>query len=316
MYEITIVDRMNNSHVIKAFEIEEICGDLKQINTNKFARLFPSTTASQIRRPKGKVQILVGNNYAPLHPSKKHICEGLVVYESIFGTGKILGGSHTQIRETNIINPIAHQCAHARISNVRVHQDLIINPGLDFITTEGFGVTVPKSCDNCKNCKVCKYEAHRLSMEEKRDLQTLRASLKLDPIEQVWTTPYPCKVDPSILKNNKEQALALVQKTEKRLLKDPPTATKYNEQFREFLNIGTFVEISKEEDEAWKGPVFHVNPHEVYKPDSPSTPVRIVVNSSLQFQGVSPNDVWIKGPNSLSDMFSILLKFRTHRYMH
>ena len=188
---------------MKAFQIDEICGDLKQIKTHKFARLFPSTSAAHIKRPKGKVQILIGNNYAPLHPTKTMSSQGLVLYESMFGTGKLLGGSHSEIRESNVINPVAQQCAHARISNIRVHQDLIINPGLDFITTEGFGVTVPKSCKNCRNCKVCKYEAHQLSMQEAKDLNKIRDSLKLDPIEQLWTATYPCKVDHLLLKNNK-----------------------------------------------------------------------------------------------------------------
>ena len=123
------------------------------------------------------------------------------------------------------------------------------------MTTEGFGVTIPKSCDNCKYYKICKYEAHRLSMEEQKDLQTLRESLTLDPVQQIWTTPYPCKVDPSILKNNKQQAEILTRRTEKRLLKDPTTAEKYNEQFHELVDRGVFVEIPDEEANAYEGPL-------------------------------------------------------------
>ena len=188
LYEITIVDRQNNSHVIKAFQIDEICSNLKRINTDKFAHLFPSTSPSDIRRPKGKVELLVGNNYAGLHPSKKCVSEGLVIYETMFGTGKILGGSHNQIKETSTINQSAHQCASARVSNIRVHQDLL-KPALDFITTEGFGVQVPEKCPKCKGCKDCKFEAHQLSREEQRELDIIRENLTLDPIEQVGQHP-------------------------------------------------------------------------------------------------------------------------------
>ena len=111
LYEVTIVDENNQLHVIKAFQIEEICSNLKRTNTDKFAHLFPSISPSQIRRPKGKVDILIGNNYAALHRSKKLACEGLVIYESMFGTGKILGGSHNQIEETSTTNQTAQQCA-------------------------------------------------------------------------------------------------------------------------------------------------------------------------------------------------------------
>ena len=42
--------------------------------------------------------------------------------------------------------------------------------------------------------------------------------------------------------------------------------------------------------------------------------MRIVNYSSLKFQGLSPNDVWVKGPNTLNDMFGIMLRFRTHKH--
>ena len=86
LYEITIMDRNNEPHKIKAFQIDEICSNLKRVNTDKFAKLFPSTSHLDIRRPKGKVDLLVGNNYASLHPNKKYVSDGLVIYESMFGT--------------------------------------------------------------------------------------------------------------------------------------------------------------------------------------------------------------------------------------
>ena len=89
------------------------------------------------------------------------------------------------------------------------------------------------------------------------------------------------------------QASTLAERTEKRLSKDPNTAKLYNEQFHELIDRGVLVEISEEELKSYKGPVAYVNPHEVYKPESASTPVRIVIDSSLKFQGLSPNDVWV-----------------------
>ena len=118
----------------------------------------------------------------------------------------------------------------------------------------------------------------------------------------------------SVLENNKEQAIVLAERTEKRLLKDELLMSKYNEQFTNLIERCVLVEITSEEEESYKGPVFYVSHHDVRKPDSASTPLRLVINSSLKFKGVSPNDVWIKGPNELNDMFGILLRFREYRH--
>ena len=88
----------------------------------------------------------------------------------------------------------------------------------------------------------------------------------------------------------------------------------YNNQFLDLVNRGVLVEITKEEEEAYSGPSHFVSHHKVYKTGSTSTPLRIVINSSLKFDDESPNDFWMKGPNTLRDMYGILLRFRTHRY--
>ena len=154
LYEITLVSRKGEHHVIQAFEIEDICGSMAPVNTKQFAKLFPSTKPSEISRPSGAIDILIGNNYAPLHPDKKYISQGLVLYESQFGTGKVLGGAHVRVNETVSISAGAHRCAKARVRNVRISRQ-VKNSGLDFITTEAFGVEPPRICDECKGCKNC-----------------------------------------------------------------------------------------------------------------------------------------------------------------
>ena len=71
------------------------------------------------------------------------------------------------------------------------------------------------------------------------------------------------------------------------------------------------VEISKEEEERWEGPVNYVSHHAVFKPESSSTPVRLVVNSSLKCNDISLNDILMKGPNTIRSLFGIQLQFRT-----
>ena len=228
LYEITIVSRKGEHHVIQAFEIEDICGSMTPVNTKQFAKLFPSTKPFEISRPTGAIDILIGNNYAAIHPDKKHVCQGLVLYKSQFGTGKILGGAHVQLNETVSISAGAHRCAKARVDNIRVSRQTR-SPGLDFITTEAFGVEPPRICDQCKGCKNCTYDIHQISRVDQEKLEIIRKSMTLDPMLHKWTVEYPCQIDPCKLNNNKEQAKTLAERTEKRLIKDGMLNI-YNEQ--------------------------------------------------------------------------------------
>ena len=64
--------------------------------------------------------------------------------------------------------------------------------------------------------------------------------------------------------------------------------------------------------EAWDGPVNYVTHHGVAKPESVTTSLRVVCNSSLNNNGVSLNNILLKGPNSLNPLLQSLTKWRTH----
>ena len=61
------------------------------------------------------------------------------------------------------------------------------------------------------------------------------------------------------------------------------------------------------------GPVFFI-PHEVLKPDSKSTPFRIVFNTSANFHGYILNEYYAKGPQMINNLLGILLRFRKERF--
>ena len=64
---------------------------------------------------------------------------------------------------------------------------------------------------------------------------------------------------------------------------------------------------------SYEGPVHYICHHEILKPGSKSTPLRIVFNSSASFMGHVLNNYWMKGPKVLNDLLSVLLKFRENK---
>ena len=60
----------------------------------------------------------------------------------------------------------------------------------------------------------------------------------------------------------------------------------------------------------YEGPVHYIAHHMVLRPDSESTPLRIVFNSSSSFHGHKLNDYWVKGPDLLNNLFGVILWFR------
>ena len=106
---------------------------------------------------------MIGNNYLSLHHTKICARDGLVLFQIPFGTAKVLGSTHHHVQERDVISYSASLCAKANITNVCVAKDLIVKPGLDFFTTESFGVEGPDKCKKCTRiqeaCNDCK-QAH------------------------------------------------------------------------------------------------------------------------------------------------------------
>ena len=279
LYEVELIDRDGDVHKLKMYEIDDICGEINSTPTDSFVKYFPSVTKEEIARPRGKIDMLIGMDYAGLHPRPIEYNKDLVLYQSMFGTGKIIGGAHDNVALNERISSMVQQCALGRVANARVlrHGDI------DFFSAEEFGVSVPPRCKRCQGCKDCQFETHQLSRNEQKELDVIRDNMKLDPTINTWTAKYPYKCDPAVLHNNKMQVVSITEKTEKRLAKDKQLEKQYHEQIYDLLRRGVLAEITEKDEKSYDGPVFYITHHEVFKPGSSSTPVRLVVNSSLKF---------------------------------
>ena len=96
--------------------------------------------------------------------------------------------------------------------------------------------------------------------------------------------------------------------TEKRLAKNAKHA--YQKQIDNMIEREVARKLSRKELETYNGPIHYISHHEVLKPESKTTPVRIVFNSSARYMGHALNDYWAKGPHLLIDLLGVLMRFR------
>jgi hypothetical protein len=123
---------------------------------------------------------------------------------------------------------------------------------------------------------------------------------------------YPFTSDPKVLPNNKTQVIKIADRQEKKLIKDG-LLDSFNQEFDKIIKQGQLVELPQEELDLWDGPIHYISLQYVLNDDSPTTPFRIVGNSSLSDKrGISLYSICMKGPNTLSDQWDILNKWRSY----
>ena len=75
--------------------------------------------------------------------------------------------------------------------------------------------------------------------------------------------------------------------TEKRLAKNATHAEVYQKQIEDMVDREVARKLTLKELKEYKGPIHYISHHEVLKPESKSTPVRIVFNSNARYMTCS-----------------------------
>jgi hypothetical protein len=303
LYLIPLFTTEGASISVHAFGIDSITADLEPTDIDSAAEAF-DLRSEQIQRPVGKVQLLVGMNYTDILPVQAEVKKKVALYTSKFGTGYLVGGTLDAAEDGGEhLDTFAHTVCHAGGRTLKP---------VDFLTAETFGVDIPKRCRYCRGCRECGFRARQLTYTEATELSVIENGLTLDTVNKVWTAAYPFNTDPSILKNNYSQAYACMSSLERRLAKYDQTS-QFNEQFDDAVSRGVFRELSKEEADSYSGPINYISITETYKEgDNVTTPLRLCMNSSMKYQGISLNDILMKGPSALNNIYSVLLNFRTY----
>ncbi|XP_062713555.1 uncharacterized protein LOC134290427 [Aedes albopictus] len=149
-----------------------------------------------------------------------------------------------------------------------------------------------------------------LSHEDQR-AQTLLETLTR-PMNNRYESGLLWKYDHVRLPDSKTMALRRWECLENRMKKDPTLAEALKQKIEEHTNKGyirklTPAELREQHERIWYLPIFVVaNPNKPGK-------IRLVWDAAATAHGVSLNSVLLKGPDQLSSLLSILIRFREFR---
>lgn len=293
-YTLPLIDKSGNIIEFQVYGIDKISSYMHSINVDGVLHLFHGVKKAEVDRPVGEIDVLIGFEYAGFHPVRLQSSHHLLLLGNQFG--RCLGGSHWKLRES----------AQTLIQYATVHLTARINVE-NFFDTEALGVECTPKCGSCK-CGRCPIGGKSYTLKEERELRLIEEGLEHKGDH--WIAKYPWIKDPKQLPNNKEFALRKLRATEKRLGKNEALLNMYAEQIEDMIGRGVARKLTQSELDKYAGPVHYLSHHEVLKPDSLSTPCRIVFNSSADYDGHSLNSYWAKGPDLMNSLLGITIRLR------
>ena len=295
-YNLELVNKFGENVVLSLLGINKISSDIIGINTDVMCAKFVGITKKILDRPaEGEIDCLIGYNYAAFHAVKEKSNGHLLLLRNQFGF--VIGGGHPSIAEkTNKV--IRHGTVNRISGSVE-----------DFYTFESMDVQCKPKCGSCK-CGKCHPGGKEMSIQEEKEYEFIESNIHYDGDRKKWTASYPWVKNPEELQDNHRYALAAMKSCEKHLKRDEKLAVSYCEQMSDMLKMNVCRRIDTRELETYTGPKFYIAHQAVRQPDSKSTPLRIVFNSSADYNGHVLSDYYAKGPDMLNYLIGVLLCFR------
>ena len=300
-YHLSVFDTAGCDVRVEVLGIEKISTETNFVDIESLKNVFTDRNASKATRPSpGKVDLLLGFDCAAYHPVSVECVGHLLLMRNRFGY--IIAGTHPGVEET-----AQKLVKHA----VVLHMDSQID---QFHSIESLGVNCTPKCGGCR-CGKCNTGGKDMTLLEEKEFEIIKNGLEFNVSKGRYEANYPWIVDPKNLPYNRGFALALLKSTEKRMSRDPLHAETYKKQIEDMIDRNVARKVTERELEQYQGPTFYLAHHDVMSPQSASTPMRVVFNSSARTKGsFSLNDCLAKGPCLLNQLLGILLRFRQDRF--
>ena len=313
VYNIELLDNENKPHEIQVFSQEQAPSSASQIGKlqmKEISRRF-NVPANKINNPTGEIGLLIGMKHfkiSPLHDIVKERGE-LTLFKSRFGKPYVVGGHFSRPKEDTSSPKEIHHV------DVRRKQ---------FWDGDQLGLNTDPKCSSClkaPQCKQCLNLNLPLSYKEQEEGKVIREHMTFDLENKKIRVDYPVKKEIyekfSPEKSNRFIAEKMQRKVKASLERDGMLEA-YTENFLDMEKRGAIKELAPEELREWElkgNPINYCSHHAVLK-DSKSTACRSVCNSSLAHNGTNLNALMLKGPNDLSNLYIVLLRFTAKPYVY
>ena len=150
-----------------------------------------------------------------------------------------------------------------------------------------------------------------LSIEDRRFLQVMEEQTHKNSSGH-WEMPLPFREANTVLPNNRSQAVHRLNNLVKTLKRKPKMEKDYLEFMGTIISKRHATPVPADEVPGDSGHVWYLPHFGVYHPKKPSK-VRVVFNASAEFEGMSLNKVLLPGPDLMSSLFGVLVRFRRER---
>ena len=181
-------------------------------------------------------------------------------------------------------------------ANLSPEQSLSAYPDVDFL----------QHFWNIEKTAVEPQVQHSLNEEEQQALRTLQATIR--HTGERYEIGLPWKPDAS-LPNNYFASLSQLRSLHKRLKEKPDTLQKFNSTIESDLQENYIAPVTMahlQPEHIWYLPT-----HPVESPNKPEK-VRRLANAASIFKGTSLSDNLLTGPDLLTDLLELILRFREH----
>jgi hypothetical protein len=186
-----LIDREGVKHPIMAYKMEKITANAEFTSVEGALKIFPAIPRlASVYRPHGPVDLLIGIQYAALHPwvadRDQHMSGQLRLLTSKFRTGYLLDGYHPSLSITSVsINDQARKkgrvvCGQLGYVNAKPKvSHAIKGKPFTFPEIEEMGVDQPRRCGSCRKCSECSERSQSMTRREQEELGLIEKAIEV-----------------------------------------------------------------------------------------------------------------------------------------
>ena len=302
MYAVSVEDLFGVKHTYYCYWTDEITTpeDLPELHSYKLLCKKFGVLPNEVTRPR-HINLLLSMRESQHHPVKLRSIGQMTLFENCFG--KTFGGCDSDLKftphracyQSQVVEVSEGITTKTRTMKAMVKSASMVSSKridqqfMDYCREESIGVHFFPSCGGCR-CGKCNSGDKAMSLKDEKAYSKFAANLTFceagtikDP-GPYYVMQLPWSQNRNDLPNNKKQAvLGVMSATKRKFRQDSDWEEIYESQLLALIQKGFAEEVSDEELENWTAsgqPLFYLAHQMVVQPDSTSTPIRVVYNSS------------------------------------